>query len=227
MKEKVLITGASGCLGFHLIEAALEKDLEVYAGVRRTSNIKHLSHLPISFIYPDLSDLKSLTEEVRKGKFDYIIHAAGIMRAQTEVQYNVVNAEYASNMAQAVKYSEIPIKKFVYISSLAALGPLNSLNGMINESMEPKPVTQYGKSKLLSETKLQTLSLPLIILRPTAIYGPRDTQFLILFKSIKRGIEPYIGSIIQRLTHIAANQTQVGVVAGVHFFSVAICVLQI
>lgn len=202
MKEKVLITGASGFLGFHLIEAALGKNMDVHAGIRKSSDISHLTHLPISFIYLDLSSSNSLIEEMKKEKYDYIIHAAGITRAKTEIQYNVVNAEYTFNLALAVQHSEIPIKKFVYISSIAALGPLDNLNKEIDESTTPRPVTGYGKSKLLSETKLQRLAMPLVILRPTAIYGPRDTNILIMFKSIKRGLEPYIGEIEQRLSFI-------------------------
>lgn len=202
MKEKVLITGASGFLGFHLIEAALGKGMEVYAGVRKSSDIRHLVHLPISFVYIDLSSSNSLIKEIREKKYDYIIHAAGITRAKTEIQYNVVNADYTFNLALAVQHSSISIKKFVHISSLAVLGPLDNLNEMIDESTIPKPVTKYGRSKLLSEIKLRQLNMPLVILRPTAIYGPRDTQILILFRSIKRGLEPYIGKIEQRLSFI-------------------------
>lgn len=202
MKEKVLITGASGFIGFHLIEAALEKNMDVYAGVRKSSDISHLTHLPISFIYLDLSSSNSLFEEMREKRYDYIIHAAGITRAKTEIQYNIVNADYTFNLALAVQHSAIPIKKFVYISSLAALGPLDNVNEEIDESTIPRPVTGYGKSKLLSEAKLQGLTMPLVILRPTAIYGPRDTNIFIMFKSIKKGFDPYIGKIDQRLSFI-------------------------
>ena len=120
MKEKVIITGASSFLGFHLIEAALEKNMDVYAGVWKGSDISHLKHLPISFIYLDLSGSNSLLEEMREKRY-YIIHAAGITRARTEIQFNVVNADYTFNLALAVQHSAMPIKKFIYISSLAAL----------------------------------------------------------------------------------------------------------
>lgn len=205
MKKKVLITGASGFLGFHLIEAALEKDMDVYAGIRKSSNIEHLTHLPISFTYLDLSNSNSLIKEMEEKRYDYIIHAAGITRAKTEIHYNVVNADYTFNLALAVKHSDIPLKKFVYISSLAALGPLDNIDGVIDESTNPEPVTHYGKSKLLAEVKLQRLTMPLVILRPTAIYGPRETGIFILFKSIKRGLEPYIGKFEQRLSFIYAK----------------------
>lgn len=202
MKEKVLITGASGFLGFHLIEAALKKNMDVYAGIRKSSNIEHLTHFPITFTYLDLSNSNSLIKEMEEKNYDYIIHAAGITRAKTQIHYNVVNAEYTFNLALAVLHSGIRIKKFAYISSLAALGPLDSMDEEIDESTKPRPVTHYGKSKLLAEVKLQRLTMPLVILRPTAIYGPRDTNIYIMFKSIKRGLEPYIGKIEQRLSFL-------------------------
>jgi nucleoside-diphosphate-sugar epimerase len=205
MKEKVLITGASGFLGFHLIEAALKKGMDVYAGIRKSSNIEHLTHLPVTFTYLDLSNSNSLIREMEEKRYDYIIHAAGITRAKTQIHYNVVNAEYTFNLALAVQHSGIPLKKFVYISSLAALGPLDNMDEVIDESTNPRPITHYGKSKLLAEIKLQQLTMPLVILRPTAIYGPRDTNILIMFKSIKRGLEPYIGKIEQRLSFIYAK----------------------
>lgn len=205
MKEKVLITGASGFLGFHLIEAALEKGMDVYAGIRKSSNIEHLTLLPISFTYLDLSNSNSLIKEMKEKRYDYIIHAAGITRAKTEIHYNVVNADYTFNLALSVKHSDIPIKKFVYISSLAALGPLDNIDERIDESTNPRPVTHYGKSKLLAEVKLQRLTMPVVILRPTAIYGPRETGLFTLFKSIKRGLEPYIGNFEQHLSFIYAK----------------------
>ncbi|HEY9341276.1 MAG TPA: NAD(P)-dependent oxidoreductase [Hanamia sp.] len=202
MKEKVLITGASGFLGFHLIEAALGKNMEVYAGVRKSSDVRHLAHLPISFTYPDYSSLNSLTEDIREKKYDYIIHAAGTTKAKTEARYNEINADYTFNLALAVQQAGIPIKRFVYISSLAALGPLENINEVIDESTIPNPVTSYGKSKLLSETRLRQLSIPLVILRPTAIYGPREKDIFLMFKFIKRGLELYIGKNEQRLSFI-------------------------
>lgn len=205
MKEKVLITGASGFLGYHLIRAALQRNLDVYAGVRKTSNIEHLTGLPVSFTYLDLSDPDALEKEMLDKGYDYIIHAAGTTKAKTPDQYNLVNADYTFNLANSVHNAGLPVKKFVFVSSLAAIGPLGNLTGPITESTDPHPVTDYGRSKLLSEKKLMDIPLPVVILRPTAIYGPRERDLYILFKTIKRGIEPYIGRIDQRLSFIYAE----------------------
>ncbi len=200
-----MITGASGFLGFHLIEAALENNLEVYAAIRKNSNVTHLKHLPVSFTYIDFTNTRSLQNEIESGQYNYIIHAAGTTKAKGQHEYNAVNASYTFNLAKAAEQANAPLKKFVFISSLAALGPLNNYNETISEATNPGPVTSYGKSKLMAEELIRKLSLPLIILRPTAVYGPRDKDIFIIFKSIKRGIEPYIGTHKQQLSFVYAK----------------------
>ncbi|MEO6188894.1 MAG: NAD(P)-dependent oxidoreductase [Ginsengibacter sp.] len=205
MKEKVMITGASGFLGFHLIEAALNKGLEVHAAIRKNSNVTHLKNKPVTFTYLDLGNIESLQQNIEANQYHYIIHAAGTTKANSEQDYNTVNATYTFNLAKAADQSQKPIKKFVFISSLAAAGPLQNFDTNITENSQPGPVTSYGRSKLLAEEKLETLSIPSVILRPTAVYGPRDKDILVIFKSIKNGIEPYIGTRNQQLSFVYAK----------------------
>ncbi len=94
------------------------------------------------------------------------------------------------------------MKKFVLLSSLAALGP-GATGQAITEQDTPHPVTLYGKSKLLGEQyALAFKDLPLIVLRPTAVYGPRDRDIFILLKTLTHGVEPYIGRQDQKLSFI-------------------------
>lgn len=203
MKERVLITGASGFLGYHLILEALKNNLEVYAAVRKSSDISHLKKLDINYVYLDLSSVIALKKDIRENKYSYIIHAAGLTTARWVKEYEIVNADYTYHLASAAESSGVDIKGFVLIGSLAAVGPLESLTGIITEENLPKPVTPYGKSKLLAEEKLKTIkSLKYTILRPTAIYGPRDKDIFIFFKQLKTGIEPYIGRDAQKLSFI-------------------------
>jgi len=203
MKKKVLITGASGFVGYHLIEEALHNNLDVYVAVRKTSQVSHLSGLNIQYTYPDLGDIISLKKELQEKQYDYIIHAAAVTRARSQDEYNDINAEYTYNLAAAAKTADINLKGFVFISSLAAIGPLKNLNGVITEETIPEPITAYGKSKLLAEEKLKSVGgLHYTILRPTAVYGPRDTGIYVFFKQLKKGIEPYIGKATQKLSFI-------------------------
>lgn len=203
MKERVLITGASGFVGYHLIQEALKNNLEVFAAVRKSSNISHLKGLDIQYTDLTYNDPAVLQKEIQEKQYQYIIHAAGVTRARTVAEYNTINAEYTFNLAKAAVDSGIKLKKFVLVSSLAAIGPLNSLEGIIDDYTPPHPVTAYGESKLLAEKKLKSISdLNYTILRPTAVYGPRDTGIFIFFKQLSRGIEAYIGKSEQKLSFI-------------------------
>lgn len=203
MKERVLITGASGFVGYHLIEEALKNNLEVFAAVRKSSKTDHLNGFDIQYTYPDFHDVASLKKDIREKQYDYIIHAAGITAARSEQEYNDVNAGYTRNLALAVQESGIHLKKFVLISSLAAVGPLNTLEGIITEGTSPHPITAYGRSKLLGEGHLKEFSeLNYTILRPTGVYGPRDRGIFIFFKQVSKGIEPYIGRVEQQFSFI-------------------------
>ena len=202
MKQKVLITGASGFVGFHLIEAALSKGLEVYAAIRKSSDIKHLSSYNVHYTYPDFDSVDSLAKDLKEHEYDFIIHAAGTTKAKNQEEYNRVNADYTFNLATAIVKSEIALHKMVFMSSLAAIGPLVNDGELINEQTTPTPVTAYGKSKLLAENRLKQLKLPLITLRPTAVYGPRDKDIFLILKTFSQGFEPYIGNKPQKLSFV-------------------------
>lgn len=203
MKERVLITGASGFVGYHIVEEALKNNLDVFAAVRKTSNIDHLKGFPISFTSPDFSDVNSIKKDLQENKYNYIIHCAGLTKARDDKEYNEINGYYVQNIARAITESKLRLKKFVLISSLAAQGPLKSLYGAISESTIASPITAYGNSKLLGETLLKGFtSINYTVLRPTGVYGPRDKDIFIFFKQLSKGIEPYIGNIEQRLSFI-------------------------
>lgn len=203
MSEKVLITGATGFVGYHLIEQSLLAGLDVYAAVRSQSDTSHLDSSKISFINLDYNSVEQLKNVLEKHQFQYIIHAAGITKAKEQAVYNKVNAEFTRNLGLAVSTVNYKVKKFVFLSSLAAMGPLKNLSGKLQDNSEAHPVTSYGASKVLAEEYLSEISgLPIITIRPTAVYGPREKDLFILFSTINKGLEPYIGNFEQQLSFV-------------------------
>ena len=212
MKDKVLITGASGFLGYHLIQTAIAANLEVYAAIRKNSNIDHLSEFSLKYLYLNYEDTEQMSRLIAENKIDFIIHSAGVTKAIRQEVYDQVNAGYTINLAKAAENSGGICKKIVFISSLAAVGPLNDGHQIITEKTLPQPVTAYGRSKLLAENQLASISIPTTILRPTAIYGPRDKDIFIMLKTISNGMDPYIGKIVQQLSFVHANDVALAAV---------------
>lgn len=201
MSEKVLITGASGFLGYHIINAAVENGYDVYAAIRSKSNIKHLENLPIKYVVLDYKDAEGLQKIFEEKQFDYVIHAAGTTKANSEQEYDLVNNIYTQTLAIAAAKNK-NVKRFVFISSLAALGPSKSPGKNITENIPPDPVTAYGKSKLNAENNLKKVDIATTIFRPTAIYGPREKDIFIVTQTISKGIDAYIGRINQQLSFV-------------------------
>jgi len=202
MRQKVLITGASGFLGYHLINAAIENDLDVYAAIRKDSNVQHLQELPIKYVVLNYADVDEMATIFSKHKFDYVIHAAGTTKANTQQEYDLINTTYTHNLALAAEKNKDAVKRFVFISSLAAIGPLGHTSGKITEGTAPNPVTAYGKSKLKAERYLENIDIPVTILRPTAIYGPREKDIFIITQYLNKRFEPYIGRAAQKLSFV-------------------------
>jgi len=189
---KALITGASGFIGSHLAEALLKRGYEVRCMVRNTSALKWLDGLEFAFCRGDCRDPASLGEAV-KGT-DYVFHLAGLTKAKRDKEFYSVNAEGTRNLADAVLTENPSLKKFVFLSSQSAAGP--SLEGQpVKESDVPNPVSHYGKSKLMAEEAVLEYAgkFPVVIIRPSAVYGPRDRDFFLLFKLLRSGFYPYWG----------------------------------
>jgi len=207
--KKILITGASGFIGSFMVEEALKQGYEVYAGVRNSSNKSYLTDPAIHFFEIDFSNRELLKEQfihhLRKiGRFDCIIHNAGITKSYNKDNFDTVNYQYTKNLIEVLIENKCVPKKFIYMSSLAAYGPGDEKTMLpVNKSDKPHPVTFYGKSKLKSEHFIMSLpNFPYIILRPTGVYGPREKDFYVVYKTLNRHLELYIGSSNQQLSFL-------------------------
>ena len=202
MRKNLLITGASGFVGYHLIQEALRRGDNVFAAVRKTSQLVHLQQSGINIVYPNFQNTELLKKELENWGITHIVHGAALTKAASQQEYDYANAVLARNLAQAAATAAIDLKSFVFLSSLAAMGPSTDGQPLIEEQ-PPAPVTRYGKSKLLAEQYLAEVpSLPLTGLRPTAVYGPREKDLFIVINMIRRGWEFYIGKEKQQLSFV-------------------------
>ncbi len=195
MKNKVLITGANGFVGRHLIERALQDDYDVVAAVRESSDVARIEDLPCKIVRINYGSSKSIsTTLAAEGHFEYVIHNAGVTQAIDLEAYRSGNVEVTRNLLRALQDRSLLTSNFVYISSLAARGP--------NYQGYDDPISDYGKSKFEAEQVVKDSQLPFVIIRPTAVFGSGDKAFLELVKIIKGGISLTIGSKKQQLTFV-------------------------
>lgn len=200
--KRLLITGANGFVGAHLAEMASVAGYKVFAAVRKSSGVDSLHHLDVTLSYPDYADVDKLAVWLSQNRITHIAHVAGMTKGRSQQDYDRVNVFMTKTLATAALQAGISLEHFVYISSLAAMGPV-AADEILTEESVCKPVTFYGKSKLAAENELRRMeSLPYTILRPTAVFGPREKDMFILIKMIKRHWEFYIGKEVQRLSFI-------------------------
>jgi nucleoside-diphosphate-sugar epimerase len=186
---KILITGATGFIGSHLIEALSVTDAEIYALVRDPGRMTFAPAGRIRILKGGLGDVPELPAGL-----DIVFHLAGLTKALKSEDYYTVNAEGTARLFNALE-GRRPHPKVVILSSLAAGGP-SGKGGRRKESDPPDPVTPYGKSKRGGEEEAlaRKEGFPVVILRVGAVYGPRDTDFLSLFRYVEWGLVPVIGS---------------------------------
>lgn len=189
---KAFVTGATGFVGSHLTDKLIQLGYEVYCLRRKTSDIKWLKDKKVNFVNGDLFDNEAL-EEVLK-KVDYVFHVAGVVKSRTKEGFYNGNVSATKNLIDLAYKSNPNLKRFVHISSLAACGPNPDYNAL-TEDYTPEPITTYGITKLKAEEEILKFKnkLPVTIVRPPAIYGPRDSEILIYFKTFSKGLNSIIG----------------------------------
>lgn len=202
---KILVTGSSGFVGSHLIEELLwNTDHEIHAGVRPTSSKKYLQDDRIIFQHIDLKDLDRSAEILERESYDIVYHNAGLTSGLNLEQLMQVNAESTRKFYSILARLSKPPSKFIFTSSVAAYGPADfQMEGIVRATSQPHPVTHYGKSKLKAEEYIQSDGrIPWVIVRPTAVYGPRDTEMLKVFKMVGKGLNVQLGKEEREYTFV-------------------------
>lgn len=198
---KILITGGTGFIGSHLAESLIKQKFKVRALVRKyendcRKNLGLLKKLNVEVVYGDLLDINSLKKAV-KG-IDLIFHLAAIARpmAIPNNLYFKINKEGTRNLLEVCKKNK-KIRKIIIMSSVSAVGPTRD-GKPVNEKTKCGPVDVYGLSKLaeekIAEKYIQEYKMPIVILRPPMVFGPRDFEMLRLFRFMNMGFFPIRGN---------------------------------
>ena len=210
---RILVTGATGFIGSFIVEEALNKGMEVWAAVRKTSSLEYLRDSRIHRIELNLSSEDDLKNQLKDHLFDYVVHAAGVTKCIHQEDFYRINTEGTKNLVNAIRTLKMPLKRFVYLSSLSIFGPIREQQPYqeITEADTPQPNTAYGKSKLLAEQFLDSINeslkadeepFPYVILRPTGVYGPREKDYFLMAKSIKGHSDFSVGYKQQDITFV-------------------------
>lgn len=172
---EILLTGGTGFLGSHIADALVAAGHDVRCTVRRTSDTRWIDELPVATLELDLAG--GSTAAAALEGVESLVHCGALTRARNEAEFLAVNAAGTERLARAA--AEAGVRRFVFISSLAARGP-DGAGG---------PVSPYGRSKREAERLLASLDggMERVVLRPGGVYGPRDSDLLPLFGLAARG----------------------------------------
>ena len=183
---RVLVTGASGFIGRRLVSELQTDGARVCCLVRRREQAMELADQGVEGLLGDLARPETLRG---LGDFDVVFHLAGVLAARRADEFERVNVEGCRNLYEALLASPRPPARVVHVSSIAAGGPAASAVPRREEDPDA-PVSLYGRTKLRGERVAHNYSdrLPIVLLRPAVVYGPRDRNLLPIFKMAARGL---------------------------------------
>jgi dihydroflavonol-4-reductase len=205
-KQSILVTGASGFIGAHLVRRLIARGDRVSCVVRATSAVHELRAAGAEFISCDVNDHAGMTRAVAYSKASVVFHLAGLVKALKRADFIRVNVKGVDSVAAAC--ADQPVRPvLVMASSLAATGP-SRIDRPHVEDDPPAPVSDYGVSKLEGERAASKYAavLPITFVRPCVVFGPGDRGVFEMFKPIARsGIHAVPGCAAERLSlvHVA------------------------
>jgi len=225
--KTILVTGAAGFIGSHLVEKLLQnKENRVRLVVAPFDSLKNLPFGTYEICVADIRDKNSLKNIVKGVDVVYHLAALTMKRHYTEKDYFDTNAQGTENLLEVLKKERI--KKFVFFSSIAVFGLPAYVGDMNNlgESAEKKAPEVYGQSKLKAEHILQEYhkkyKIPYTIIRPTTVYGPKDTQNLAeLYQVINKGMFFLLGSTRNMMDYVYVKDLVAGAILAANTMPVA------
>lgn len=207
--KTLLVIGAGGFIGGHIVEEGLRRGYAVWAGVRESTSRKYLADKRIQFVTFDYDDQGQVRKALREGmpesgRWDYIIWNLGATKCANFQDFNRINYSYVKNFLEVLSEEGMMPERFLYMSSLSALGPASEKSGApLDGTTVPQPNTRYGLSKIKTEMYLESHpDIPWVIFRPTGVYGPHEKDYLMMIESIDRHFDFAVGFKKQYLTFI-------------------------
>jgi nucleoside-diphosphate-sugar epimerase len=191
MQTRALVTGATGFIGSHLVEALIEQNWDVTCLVRLKSRTGFLENFPVKIRRGSFEDENFLGDTVKDQ--DYIFHLAARIRSARREVYERANFLFTKNLVRACLERNPDVKRLVYVSSIAAAGPSDP-GEIQDENRPPAPTSEYGRTKLAGEEAVREMwdRLDATIIRPPNVYGPRQQETEMLIKLIRRKIVPLL-----------------------------------
>lgn len=188
----VVVTGANGFVGSHLVDLLLEREYKVRCITRKTSNLKWLEGKDVEVFDSGLLNKDGLRKAFKDA--DFIFHVAGVVKSKKPEGYFKGNVDVTKSLLDTAIEFKDRLKRFVIVSSQTAAGPSNN-EKPINEDDEPHPITTYGRSKLAQENiaKEYMNQIPITIIRAPAVFGERDTEIFIFFRTFYKRLFTTIG----------------------------------
>ncbi len=197
MGKTAFVTGGTGFIGSHLVEALLARGYGEVRCLIRTSP-KWLKGLGVVPVPGSLENRKVLEAALRD--VDHVYHVGGVTRAVTWKDMRQGNVGATLALMRAIRYAGCSVQKVVVTSSLAAVGTAST--SVVDESTPLNPITLYGRSKAQMEVMLARndhagfaflSDLPVVIVRPPVVYGPREVDIFTFFRTVRAGFCPVIG----------------------------------
>lgn len=180
-----LVTGASGFIGAHLVEALVADGIEVRL-LRRPGSSHGSPPRGTAAHTIDLAAVDARRASVWQG-VTHVFHLAARTRALNPADFVSANVVPTARLAELV--TQLPsVPRLVFVSSQAAAGPARSAAQALTDADASNPVDAYGRSKHEAEAAVRVAGVPAVIIRPSAVYGPRDRDFLQVFQQLGRPI---------------------------------------